>query len=63
MDELLAEAALKRGIITIRRPMNMSREMQQRSEAARRLVENGLAKWANPARTSARLTRYGWART
>ena len=61
MNELLAKAARNRGLITIRHPMGKAgAQYRQREQQVQRLVEDGLADWANPSRTLARLTRDGW---
>lgn len=63
MDEILAEAARKRGVITIRRPMGKAgAQHRQRQQQVQELVENGDAQWLNAAHTQARLTRNGWSR-
>ena len=63
MREILSEAARKGGVITVRRPMGQAGEQHQEHQwEVQRLVERGEAKWINPARTLARLTRDGWNR-
>lgn len=61
MEEILRQAARRRGVIMIRSPKGHAGARYQRhAKLVRQMVRDGLARWLSP--TTARLTRHGWAR-